>query len=161
MEARNAAAIPDVRWIVKPIGQAALLETIRAALSTRSSRDAQPAAPAVTPQRAARRLRVLVAEDNAVNRKLAEHLLQRRGHDPVMVTNGREATEALQREEIDLVLMDLQMPEMDGFEATAAIRLRERQSGDRLPSSPSPLTRWRATVSAAWTPTWTAMSRSR
>ena len=134
MEARNAAAIPDVRWIVKPVGQAALLETIRAALGARSSRDAQPAAPSVTPTRAPRRLRVLVAEDNVVNRKLAEHLLLRRGHTPLMVTNGREATEALLREDVDLILMDLQMPEMDGFEATAAIRLRERQTATASPS---------------------------
>jgi len=87
----------------------------------------------VTPTRAARRLRVLVAEDNAVNRKLAEHLLQRRGHTALIATNGREATEALAHENVDLVLMDLQMPEMDGFEATAAIRQRERASGRRTP----------------------------
>ena len=132
-EARNAAAIPDLRWMVKPVSQTALLETIRAALSTRSSRDTQAAAPSVTPTRAARRLRVLVAEDNVVNRKLTEHLLQRRGHTPLMATNGREATEVLLQESVDLVLMDLQMPEMDGFEATAAIRQRERASGHRTP----------------------------
>ena len=74
-------------------------------------------------------LRVLVAEDNVVNRTLAEHLLRRRGHQPVMVVNGREAVDALERQSIDLVLMDLQMPEMDGFEATAAIRARERGTG--------------------------------
>ncbi len=132
-EARSAAAIPDVRWVVKPVGQAALLETIRGALGARSARDAQPAAPSVTPHRAARKLRVLVAEDNVVNRKLAEHLLMRRGHTPVLVTNGREATEALLNEDVDLILMDLQMPEMDGFEATATIRLREKQTGNRIP----------------------------
>jgi CheY-like chemotaxis protein len=132
-EARSAARIPDVRWIVKPVGQAALIETIRAALSARSAPDAQAAAPPVVPTRAARQLRVLVAEDNAVNRKLAEHLLQKRGHTPVMVTNGREAVEALAESPFDLVLMDLQMPEMDGFEATAAIRLREKTAGGRIP----------------------------
>jgi CheY-like chemotaxis protein len=132
-DARSAAAIPDVCWVVKPVGQTALLETIRTALSSRSSRDTQAAAPPVTPTRAAHRLRVLVAEDNAVNRKLAEHLLQRRGHTAVMVTNGREATEVLLQEPVDLILMDLQMPEMDGFEATAVIRERERASGRRTP----------------------------
>jgi CheY-like chemotaxis protein len=76
---------------------------------------------------------VLVAEDNVVNRKLAEHLLQRRGHMPVMVTNGREAVDALLHQPVDLVLMDLQMPEMDGFEATALIREREAATGDHLP----------------------------
>jgi len=132
-EARSAAAIPDVRWVVKPVGQVALLEAIRTALGARSSRDTQAAAPAVTPMRAAHRLRVLVAEDNAVNRKLAEHLLQRRGHTPILVTNGREATEALLHEGVDLVLMDLQMPEMDGFEATAVVRERDRANGRRTP----------------------------
>jgi CheY-like chemotaxis protein len=83
--------------------------------------------------RAAHRLRVLVAEDNAVNRKLAEHLLQRRGHIPILVTNGREATEALLHEGVDLVLMDLQMPEMDGFEATTIVRERDRANGRRTP----------------------------
>jgi CheY-like chemotaxis protein len=75
-----------------------------------------------------------VAEDNIVNRKLAEHLLTRRGHAAVMANNGREAVEAIERERngFDLVLMDLQMPEMDGFQATAAIRGRERQAGTRL-----------------------------
>ena len=132
-EAQSATAMRDVRWVVKPVGEAALVDTIRAALSSRSSRDTQPAAPSITPRRAARQLRVLVAEDNVVNRKLAEHLLQRRGHTPVMVSNGREATDVLLRERFDLVLMDLQMPEMDGFEATAAIRASERQTGRRVP----------------------------
>jgi signal transduction histidine kinase/DNA-binding response OmpR family regulator len=132
-EARSAAAIPDVHWVVKPVGQATLLESIRTALGARSSRDTQAAAPAVTPMRAAHRLRVLVAEDNAVNRKLAEHLLQRRGHTPILATNGREATDMLLREEVDLVLMDLQMPEMDGFEATAVVRERDRAAGGRTP----------------------------
>jgi signal transduction histidine kinase/CheY-like chemotaxis protein len=132
-EARSAAAIPDLRWLVKPVGQAALLEAIRTALSARSSRDTQTAAPAITPMRAAHRLRVLVAEDNAVNRTLADHLQQRRGHIPIMVTNGREATDTLLHERVDLVLMDLQMPEMDGFEATAIVRERDRASGGRTP----------------------------
>jgi CheY-like chemotaxis protein len=90
---------------------------------------AKPAAPVVN----ARPLRVLVAEDNLVNRRLAEHLLRQRGHQPLMVVNGREAVDALARTSFDLVLMDLQMPEMDGFEATAAIRARERGTGARTP----------------------------
>jgi CheY-like chemotaxis protein len=81
----------------------------------------------------ARALRVLVAEDNVVNRKLAEHLLRQRGHDPLMVVNGREAVDALGCGSFDLVLMDLQMPEMDGFEATAAIRALEQTTGSRVP----------------------------
>jgi CheY-like chemotaxis protein len=132
-ERRGAASLADIHFVVKPVAQSVLLETVRAALGRRTTADAQTAAPSITPTRAAQQLRVLVAEDNAVNRKLAEHLLRRRGHRPLMVTNGRDAVETLATEQIDLVLMDLQMPEMDGFEATAAIRDMERGSGRRLP----------------------------
>jgi signal transduction histidine kinase/CheY-like chemotaxis protein len=115
--------------LVKPVGQQALLEAIRRVVGSRLSVDQEPAAPAVTPVRAARRLRVLVAEDNLVNQKLAQHLLERRGHTPIVVSNGREAYQTILGDVFDLVLMDLQMPEMDGFEATASIRAREREKG--------------------------------
>jgi len=77
---------------------------------------------------------VLVAEDNPVNQKLAQHLLERRGHTPILVTNGREAVGAATGDGFDLILMDLQMPEMDGFEATNVIRTRERDA--HTPSVP-------------------------
>ena len=126
--------VPVNGYLVKPIAQHALLEAIRQVIGARATPDRAPLAPAVTPMRAARRLRVLVAEDNPVNQKLAQHLLERRGHTPILVTNGREAVDALRAGEFDLVLMDLQMPEMDGFEATASIRTRERQgSAPRVP----------------------------
>jgi two-component system, sensor histidine kinase and response regulator len=80
-----------------------------------------------------RKLHVLLAEDNAVNQKLAARLLERRGHQVTVTANGREALAALDRENFDVVLMDVQMPEMDGFEATAAVRGRERNTGRHLP----------------------------
>ncbi len=121
-------------FLVKPVGQQALLEAIRTVIGSRVCVDQEPAAPAVTPMRAARRLRVLVAEDNPVNQKLAQHLLERRGHTPILVVNGREACETMLRDSFDLVLMDLQMPEMDGFEATTLIRKRERETASgRVP----------------------------
>jgi signal transduction histidine kinase/CheY-like chemotaxis protein len=132
-DAQRTVTLGDARYLVKPVGAAALLEAIRAALGTRTTHEAQPAFPAVTPVRAARPLRVLVAEDNVVNQKVAEHLLTRRGHEPVLVTTGREALQRIERETLDLVLMDLQMPEMDGFETTAAIRARDRQLGAYTP----------------------------
>jgi two-component system sensor histidine kinase/response regulator len=130
----HADRVPVNGYLVKPIAQHTLLDAIRRVLGARVTADQAPAAPEVTPMRAARRLRVLVAEDNPVNQKLAQHLLERRGHTPVLVTNGRDAVETLRTDTFDLVLMDLQMPEMDGFEATAAIRARER--GAAVPRVP-------------------------
>jgi CheY-like chemotaxis protein len=78
-------------------------------------------------------LRVLVVEDNAVNQRLIQRLLEKRGHRVTVANNGREAAEAVQSESFDLVFMDVQMPEMDGFEATATIREREKGGGAHLP----------------------------
>jgi CheY-like chemotaxis protein len=78
-------------------------------------------------------LRVLVAEDNAVNQRLVCRLLEKRGHQVVVAANGREALELVERQSFDIVLMDLQMPELDGFEATAALRAWEADHGRHLP----------------------------
>jgi len=81
----------------------------------------------------ARPLRLLLAEDNAINQKLAVRLLEKRGHSVVVVGNGKEALAALEAGAFDVVLMDVMMPEMDGFEATEAIRAREAGSGGHVP----------------------------
>jgi CheY-like chemotaxis protein len=90
-------------------------------------REAAVAAPLV------RGLRVLLAEDNAVNQKLAMRLLEKGGHIVHVAANGREAVEIFSREEVDVILMDLQMPEMDGFQATSAIRESEQARGGHVP----------------------------
>jgi len=96
-----------------------------------------PAAPVAPPERDSTpplgALRVLLAEDNVVNRFLAIRLLEKEGHHVEAAINGRAAIAALERGSFDLALMDLQMPEMDGFEATAIIRERERTTGAHLP----------------------------
>jgi CheY-like chemotaxis protein len=80
-----------------------------------------------------RGLRVLLAEDNAVNQQLALRLLEKNGHVVYVAANGNEALELFHREQVDVVLMDLQMPEMDGFQATAAIRDSEQLQGSHVP----------------------------
>ncbi|MFI5176852.1 MAG: response regulator, partial [Terriglobia bacterium] len=78
-------------------------------------------------------LRILVAEDNTVNQKLVARLLEKRGHKVKVVANGREAVESLDQDSFDLVLMDMQMPDMDGFEATTEVREREKKTGHHTP----------------------------
>jgi CheY-like chemotaxis protein len=92
-------------------------------------------APLITRQtiKARRPLKFLLAEDNAVNMKLAVHLLSKRGHQVVTAENGRQAFERYKVERFDAVLMDVQMPEMDGLETTTAIRQLEKASNRRVP----------------------------
>jgi CheY-like chemotaxis protein len=78
-------------------------------------------------------LRVLLAEDNKVNQRVAQRFLERLGHSVALANDGREAVDIWRRQPFDLVLMDVQMPEMDGFEAVAVIREAERASGGRTP----------------------------
>jgi len=91
---------------------------------------APPACAEKTPAR--RRLRVLLAEDNATNRELASRILQKRGHDVLLATTGKEAIETWERESVDAILMDVQMPVMGGLEATERIRARENGSGAQV-----------------------------
>ena len=84
-------------------------------------------------QKEKKQLRILLAEDNAINQKIACHVLEKQGHHVTVAADGRQALSALDQARFDVVLMDVQMPEMDGFETTGAIRARERGTGVHLP----------------------------
>jgi signal transduction histidine kinase/CheY-like chemotaxis protein/HPt (histidine-containing phosphotransfer) domain-containing protein len=119
--------------LTKPVDQRDLAGAVtRALVRDHAARTALPQAM-LPGELAERRLHILLAEDNAVNQRLAATLLQRRGHQVTIAVNGREALAALDRGCYDVVLMDVQMPEMGGFEATAAIREKERATGGHLP----------------------------
>jgi PAS domain S-box-containing protein len=120
------------RCLIKPVQQSDLLDAILTTLGTSPAERTPGSADGVRP-RPGTGLRVLVAEDNEVNQLLAVSLLEKQGHTVVVAGNGREALAALEQGAFDLVLMDVQMPEMDGLEATALIRRREQQAGGHLP----------------------------
>jgi len=120
-------------YLVKPIRQTELLDGICQALKKESITKNRPLVTRHTLQENKHRSRVLLAEDNAVNQTLAVRLLEKRGYSVIVAGNGREAVEAFENNQFDVVLMDIQMPEMDGFEATAAIRAKEKLAGGHVP----------------------------
>jgi signal transduction histidine kinase/CheY-like chemotaxis protein/HPt (histidine-containing phosphotransfer) domain-containing protein len=133
-EGNRALEVGIATHLTKPVDQRELLSAIARVLSREpGQRVVLPSSmlPAELPER---RLHVLLAEDNAVNQRLAASLLQRRGHKVTIAANGREAVAAFTTQPFDVVLMDVQMPEMGGFEATASIRALETQrQSARLP----------------------------
>ena len=130
--------------LTKPVQQSELRETIMSVLARRPHPEIGGCSTLVTrhslwesrPEHVPsvnQQLTILLAEDNAVNQKFALRMLERRGHKVRVAGNGLEALAALDKEQFDVVLMDVQMPDMDGLEATAVIRQKEKAQGSHIP----------------------------
>ena len=117
-------------YLVKPVSPSTLFDAMLTAFGRQSS------ARRVSPEKqevAATSLKILVADDHQANRELAASILRKRGHQVSFAANGHEAFSTIEREAFDVVLMDVQMPEMDGFQATAAVRQREKETQTHVP----------------------------
>jgi PAS domain S-box-containing protein len=132
-EAERCRKLGAATYLVKPLTPRELLDTVLRVLGKVSPREKSVPAAQRAPVAPRRGMRLLVAEDNPVNQKLVRRVLERHGHEVCVVGNGREAVEAVRQQQFDAVLMDIEMPEMDGFEALAALRAAEFGSGARLP----------------------------
>jgi PAS domain S-box-containing protein len=120
-------------YLVKPIRQGELLSSIRQILQKTPELKPVPLVTRHTLRETQHRARILLAEDNAVNQTLAVRLLEKRGYAVSLAADGRAAVAALEKDTFDLVLMDIQMPVMDGFEATSLIRKEEEGTGRHIP----------------------------
>jgi len=120
-------------YLLKPVKQSELLDEILRVLGVNATEDdhaERQAVEAITPRTT---LQVLLVEDSPLNQKLAHAVLKRAGHEVTIANNGREALDAWRSSTFDVILMDIQMPEMDGFEATQAIREQEQQTDSHIP----------------------------
>ncbi|MBM4092225.1 MAG: response regulator, partial [Planctomycetes bacterium] len=120
-------------YLLKPVKQSELFDAIALALGITSAEDEEEMAQQLVHLHPFGPLTILLAEDSLVNQKLAVGLLEKHGHWVLVAGDGREAVAAVQARSFDLILMDVQMPEMDGFDATAAIRAFERKSNSYTP----------------------------
>lgn len=131
-DAQRCRALGVSACLSKPVRQVELRRALLEALGQAESPRPAEATRETTKQQA-RPQRVLLADDSVVNQKLAVCLLERRGHKVTVARNGREAVDLLARDTFDVVLMDVQMPEMDGFEATSVVRRSEVITGRHVP----------------------------
>jgi signal transduction histidine kinase/DNA-binding response OmpR family regulator len=118
-------------YLLKPVMRADLLKAISKVLGQPREVPAVSGPPVLSST--VQPLRILLAEDNPINQRVGVKLLERQGHTVVLVSNGAEALESSAREKFDLIFMDIQMPVMNGYDATRAIRARERNTGGHVP----------------------------
>jgi signal transduction histidine kinase/CheY-like chemotaxis protein len=135
-DAERCKALGVAAYLLKPIRQSELREAIARVLGAQVQAGAIPLVTRYSLQderHPSEVLNILVTEDNVVNQRLATRLLEKRGHRVTIANNGREAVEALEANVFDLVFMDVQMPEMDGLEATGIVRKKEMATGKHQP----------------------------
>ncbi|HEV2991063.1 MAG TPA: response regulator [Candidatus Angelobacter sp.] len=121
-------------YLIKPVKQSELLAALRRVfISSKQALVSRPAARTVSTDSIVHGLRILVAEDNLINQMLAQRLLEKMGHQVTVAQSGLEALAQVQKRTFDMILMDVQMPEMDGFAATQAIREWEKDTGSYVP----------------------------
>jgi CheY-like chemotaxis protein len=135
-DAQRCQTLGIAAYLLKPVRQSELREAIIRVLSTRQSKESTPMITRSSLHEGTvgtKALKILLVEDNLVNQKLASRLLEKRNHSVAVALNGKEALAALEKNQFDLVLMDMQMPEMDGFEATTILREREKRTGRHQP----------------------------
>ena len=133
-DAARCVRLGIIGYLLKPVKQSDLLNAISGALCADTTHTATPALiTRHTLKQSKHKLNILLAEDNPVNQKFAERLLNKMGHDVVVAATGKQAVDLWEAGNFDLILMDVQMPEMDGFDATNMIRKREKISGKHVP----------------------------
>jgi len=136
-DAKRMEEIGFAAYLTKPVKSAQLHDCLALAIGSKSSIPGSPSVPIITRHSVVearkQKIRLLLAEDNITNQKVALKILEKAGYRAEAAFNGLEALTALEKNPYDLILMDVQMPEMDGFETTAAIRRKEKEKGGHMP----------------------------
>jgi CheY-like chemotaxis protein len=132
-DGRGRRDVPADAWLTKPVRQSDLLDVILSLRGRVRPAPPRPARAPVPPAAGRDGGRILLAEDNLVNQRLALRLLERRGYLVTVAATGHEAVDLIEAGDYEAVLMDVQMPDMNGFEATSVIRRRERVTGRHVP----------------------------